>query len=132
VHQSGHRGKRALTKAATRIALVLGALVFLGGFADFGYHAQLQAMCSDTNSDLLTSDRWISPGPADCVDPTLDIAEHFRFDVMVALSGLALVVFAAIIQSKMHRRAKRAWLMLESAVVTVTLAYVTLVIVSTR
>jgi hypothetical protein len=120
---SRHRSTRALTRTLATGALALGIATFVFAILHFAYYARLQAVCSGTTSDILTSARWITPDPADCVNSDLEIEADFRIDSIVAIVGLILLSGGALRLWHARRRTKRLVLMLGSSVLLLVSVY---------
>jgi len=98
----------------------------LGGIAHFSYLARLDAVCSETTSDLLTSSRWFTPDPNDCADSLRSVELRLQLDAWAAIVGALLTLGALIALSRMRHRKKKALLVAEVALVTLVVVYVIL------
>jgi|SRR5271165_3588687 len=120
-----HRSRRK--KWVIRIVLAVGMVMFVGGLAEFIYYAHLyahlQAECSQTTSDILTSGEWSRPYPLDCMESGPGILQYLQLGGIVTVLGLAILIAAWVTLSRASRRAKRIVIVLEAVVLVLTIAY---------
>ena len=120
-----HRGKRALTKTAARIALVLGIVVFAGTVSHFTYLAYESRDCFSVTTDADTGlpQRRVPVDSDDCRLILSRNEEHQRTDAATAMLAIVIVIGAAVRLSNASRRTRRVVLMVEIAVVAVGIVY---------
>jgi len=123
-HES-HRGKRALTKTAARIALVMGILAFAGVVAHFTYLAYESRDCftETTDADTGLPQRRVPVASEDCRQILSRGEGHQRTDAAIALLAIVIVIGAAVGLANASRRTRRVVLTLEIAVVAVGIVY---------
>jgi len=97
--------------------------MLLAGVAHFAYFAHLDAVCSETTSDLITSHRWFKPDPNDCADSLLSVAPRLQLDAWAAIVGTLLTIGSLIALSRTRRRTKKALLVAEAAAVVLAIVY---------
>ena len=118
-----HRRKKPWSRVVARAVLVLGFVLVLGGISDFAYRAQIHALCSDTNSDVLSSKSWFKPDPLDCIEDSPTADTRLQVDALIVLVGILLLIGAGVTLSRAQHRTKRAVLATELAVLILTVVY---------
>jgi hypothetical protein len=124
--QTGHRRKRVLRKIVFRGLLAVGIVALVGGFAGFVYHAHAKAVCSDANSDFVSSGTWLKPGPGDCLELVPEIERDQRLDAIAFLLGLLMTTVGGLALTRAHRRTRRMVLIVAAIVVAVGVVYILL------
>jgi hypothetical protein len=96
------------------------------GLACFIYLAHVQAICSPTNSDILSPEAWWTPDIEDCTMGRSTIEQYQRFDALVIISGVMIVLGAWVVLSRARRRTKRLIIAGELSVVVLVIVYAAL------
>ncbi|HZD32139.1 MAG TPA: hypothetical protein VE779_10815 [Candidatus Angelobacter sp.] len=112
-------------RKARRIARILRivAIVIMGsGVATFAYNAYWQSVCSDKNSDLVTSVPFIRPDKASCVS-LWNVESYLRLSALAVLVAIAMIIGASVTLSDARRNTKRLALSIEVVVLLLIVAY---------
>jgi hypothetical protein len=123
-----HRKKRALTRAAARVALVLGIAGFLRTMLDFAVKAYSSSNCFTPSAyyDSGVPMRRDAVDSDQCRLLILERDERQRIDATIAILAVIAVIGAAVRLSTASRRARRAALMVEIAVAVAIFYFVLL------